>query len=72
VQIFRDLGSSVELESGLNGQQQVVLNPPTNIHEGQKIKVAPPSDNDGQKVASAARDAADQTAADKSKEQDKR
>jgi hypothetical protein len=51
----------------------VALNPPTNIHEGQKIKVAPPSDNDAQKVASADRDAAaDQTATDKSKEQDKR
>jgi hypothetical protein len=51
----------------------VVLNPPTNIHEGQKIKAAPPSDNDGRKAASADRDAAaDQTAADKSKEQDKR
>jgi HlyD family secretion protein len=62
VKVFRDLGSSVELESGLNGQERVVLNPPTNIHEGQKIKVAPPSDNDGQKVASADRDtAADQT-----------
>jgi HlyD family secretion protein len=62
VKVFRDLGSSVELESGLNPQDQVVLNAPADIHDGQKIKVAPPSDGNGEKVASANSAAADQTA----------
>ncbi|WP_213769341.1 efflux RND transporter periplasmic adaptor subunit [Bradyrhizobium sp. dw_78] len=70
VKIYRDLGDVVELESGLSGQDQVVLNPPTTIHEGQKIKVAPPSEGDGQKVASAGQPPAGQ-AADPGKAQGK-
>jgi HlyD family secretion protein len=54
VKVYRDLGDAVELDSGLSPDDQVVLNPPTTIHEGQKIKVAPPQQGDGQKVASAA------------------
>jgi HlyD family secretion protein len=55
VKVFRDLGDLVELSSGLDAGDQVVLNPPTTIHEGQKIKILPSESADSQEVASAAR-----------------
>ncbi len=54
VRVYRDLGDVVELDSGLDAGDQVVLNPPTTIHDGQKIKIDPAQQGDGQKVASAA------------------
>jgi HlyD family secretion protein len=53
VRVYRDLGDVVELDSGLDAGDQVVLTPPTTIHEGQKITIAPSQQGDGQKVASA-------------------
>ncbi len=57
VEIYRDLGQTLELTNGLNGGQQVVLNPPTTIHEGQKVRTAPEGGDQGdqknQKEASA-------------------
>jgi HlyD family secretion protein len=47
VKIYRDLGESVELEGGLNAGDQVVLNPPTNIHENQRVKISPPANGQG-------------------------
>lgn len=52
--VYRDLGDVIELDSGLDAGDQVVLNPPTTIHEGQKIRIDPSQQGDGQKVASAA------------------
>jgi HlyD family secretion protein len=49
VNVYRDLGETVELDSGLKGGDQVVLNPPTNIHDGQRVKVARPPNGQGNK-----------------------
>ncbi|HVX77878.1 MAG TPA: efflux RND transporter periplasmic adaptor subunit [Bradyrhizobium sp.] len=53
VKVYRDLGDVVELDSGLEAGDQVVLNPPNTAHEGQKIRISPPQQGDGQQVASA-------------------
>ncbi|MET0970701.1 MAG: efflux RND transporter periplasmic adaptor subunit [Tardiphaga sp.] len=39
VNVYRDLGQTIELSSGLDEKQQVVLNPPTTVHDGQKVKI---------------------------------
>jgi multidrug efflux pump subunit AcrA (membrane-fusion protein) len=39
VTIYRDTGSSIELSDGLHGGENVVLNPPTSLEEGGKVKV---------------------------------
>ncbi|MGA7807451.1 efflux RND transporter periplasmic adaptor subunit, partial [Bradyrhizobium sp.] len=53
VVIYRDRGESLELASGLNGGDQVVLNPPTTTHEGQKVRINQPGDGaNRQQVAS--------------------
>jgi len=39
--IGRDLGTSLEIASGLAGREQVVLNPPDSIVTGQVVNVAP-------------------------------
>jgi HlyD family secretion protein len=41
ITIYRDLGKTVELESGLNGGEAVVLSPPADLQEGAKVKVEP-------------------------------
>ena len=48
VTVYRDSGATVELSDGLHGGETIVLNPPTSLQEGGKVKVA--SD---QKVAEA-------------------
>jgi len=40
VQPGRDLGTQVEILSGLNGSEQVINNPPDNLTEGQQVNVA--------------------------------
>ena len=39
ISIYRDFGTSVELRDGLNGGEQVVINPPVDLHEHSKVKV---------------------------------
>ena len=39
IAIYRDFGKSVELRDGLNGGEQVVINPPTDLVEHAKVKV---------------------------------
>jgi HlyD family secretion protein len=56
VNVYRDLGETVELDSGLDRDVQVVLNPPTNIHDGQKVKVAQPSNGKANKQVAAEED----------------
>ncbi len=48
VTVYRDSGATVELSDGLHGGENVVLNPPTSLQEGGKVKV-----NSDQKVAEA-------------------
>jgi RND family efflux transporter MFP subunit len=50
VTVYRDSGSTIELSDGLRGGENIVLNPPTSLQEGGRVKVA--SD---QKVADARR-----------------
>jgi HlyD family secretion protein len=53
VTVYRDLGDTLELASGLNGGDQVVLNPPTMVHEGQAVRIDQAGDQNGsEKVAS--------------------
>lgn len=39
VSVYRDFGKSVELRDGLNGGEQVVINPPLDLGEHSKVKV---------------------------------
>jgi HlyD family secretion protein len=42
VSIYRDFGTTLELREGLEGGERVALTPPTDIAEGQLVKVAAP------------------------------
>jgi HlyD family secretion protein len=39
VTVYRDTGSMVELSAGLNGGENIVLNPPTSLREGGSVRV---------------------------------
>ena len=39
VTVYRDTGSTIELSDGLHGGENIVLNPPTSLQEGEKVKV---------------------------------
>ena len=41
IDIYRDLGASLELKDGLSGGERVVISPPAHLQEGSKVKVAP-------------------------------
>ena len=41
IDIYRDLGASLELKDGLSGGERVVISPPALLQEGSKVKVAP-------------------------------
>jgi multidrug efflux pump subunit AcrA (membrane-fusion protein) len=41
IDIYRDLGASLELKSGLSGGERVVISPPADLREGSEVKVAP-------------------------------
>jgi RND family efflux transporter MFP subunit len=41
IDIYRDLGASLELKNGLSGGERVVISPPADLQEGSKVKVAP-------------------------------
>ena len=41
IDIYRDLGASLELKYGLSGGERVVIRPPADLQEGSKVKVAP-------------------------------
>ena len=42
VNIQRDLGTELEVASGLSGDEQVIVNPPDSIAEGQTVRVVTP------------------------------
>ncbi|POR42435.1 efflux RND transporter periplasmic adaptor subunit [Methylobacterium sp. V23] len=54
VTIRRDLGTTVELGQGLDGGEEIVLSPPADLRDGQKIERKPPA-ADGKSLKSAAR-----------------
>jgi len=45
----RDFGTSVEIVSGLTGDEQVILNPPDSIQAGETVRVAPAPPTPSQK-----------------------
>ncbi|KQQ41079.1 RND transporter MFP subunit [Methylobacterium sp. Leaf125] len=54
VTIRRDLGTTVELGQGLDGGEEIVLSPPADLRDGQKIERKPPA-ADSKPLKSAAR-----------------
>jgi multidrug efflux pump subunit AcrA (membrane-fusion protein) len=40
VTVYRDSGATLELSDGLRGGENIVLNPPTSLREGGRVKVA--------------------------------
>ncbi|MBY0258671.1 efflux RND transporter periplasmic adaptor subunit [Methylobacterium sp.] len=46
VKIRRDLGTTVELSQGLEGGEEIVLSPPADLRDGQKIERQPPPTDD--------------------------
>ena len=42
VSVYRDFGTKIELRSGLNGGENVVVNPPISLEDGGKVQVPPP------------------------------
>jgi hypothetical protein len=44
----RDFGSEVEVVSGLNGDESVVLNPPDSLATGQTVRIAPSAGTGGE------------------------
>ena len=50
VTIYRDFGTSAELRDGLQGGETLVLSPPTELADGNKVQIAkPPSEQDTSK-----------------------
>ena len=41
VNVTRDMGTQVEVDAGVKPDDRVVLNPPVNLREGDKVRVAP-------------------------------
>lgn len=41
IKISRDFGSEVEIESGLSPKEQIIVNPPDSLLNGQQVRVAP-------------------------------
>lgn len=40
VSVYRDYGTTLELREGLQGGERVAVSPPSDIAEGQQVKVA--------------------------------
>jgi RND family efflux transporter MFP subunit len=51
--VLRDDGAQVEIRSGLNPGDTIIMSPPVGIKDGMRVEAAP-SDDDGKKVASEA------------------
>lgn len=49
ISIYRDFGDTVELRDGLNGGEQVVVNPPVDLVEHSKVKVKPKAETEAKK-----------------------
>jgi HlyD family secretion protein len=54
INIYRDLGATVEVDEGLKGGEAVVISPPVDLTDGAKVKVAPPERKQGSDQKSAA------------------
>ncbi|GJE56006.1 MULTISPECIES: efflux RND transporter periplasmic adaptor subunit [Methylobacterium] len=54
IHIRRDLGATIEVDEGLDGHERVVISPPPDIRDGQKIELQPEKD-DGKPMQAAQR-----------------
>ncbi|WP_019904762.1 efflux RND transporter periplasmic adaptor subunit [Methylobacterium sp. 77] len=54
IHIKRDLGTTIEIDQGLDGGEQIVLSPPVDLRDGQKME-RQPTKQDGKPLKSAAR-----------------
>ena len=41
ITVVRDLGTTVEVSTGVKDGDQVILNPPVDLTEGRKVKIRP-------------------------------
>ena len=55
IRISRDLGTTLETDQGPNGGDDVILSPPTTLHDGSKVKLD--DDAGGDKPAETAENA---------------
>ncbi len=39
ISIYRDFGKTFEVRDGVNGGEQIIMNPPPDLHDGQKVKI---------------------------------
>ena len=55
IDIYRDLGTSLELKNGLNGGEKVVIHLPVDLRDGSKVKLAPENEqkNSGENKSAA-------------------
>jgi len=40
ISIYRDFGTTVELQGGLAGNERLIVNPPANLDEGEVVRIA--------------------------------
>jgi RND family efflux transporter MFP subunit len=53
ISIGRDYGPTLEVLAGVSTQDQIVINPPDSLEEGQQVNLAPPSPGQGQDQSAA-------------------
>ena len=53
ISIGRDYGTTLEVLDGVSTQDQIVINPPDSLEEGQQVNLAPPSPGQGQDQSAA-------------------
>ena len=41
ISIYRDFGKTFEVRDGVDGGEQIILNPPPDLRDGQKVKIKP-------------------------------
>lgn len=51
ISIARDTGTEAELREGLDGTEKVIVNPPTDLSEGQKVHVLPEKKAEGKQAS---------------------
>jgi RND family efflux transporter MFP subunit len=64
----RDYGSELEIVAGVAADDQVIINPPDSLYQGQQVRIAPPAKQDGGEEQQRAKDEAN---ADKPKDKSK-
>jgi RND family efflux transporter MFP subunit len=53
ISIGRDYGTTLEILAGVSTEDQIVINPPDSLEEGQAVNLAPPSPGQGQNQSAA-------------------